>query len=100
MRVSNQQMVSGALGQAQAQLAALMRAETQLSTGQRLSAPSDDPAAANTILLLQAATQTSSIYAYHKHFRGLGSAFQRIFQDARSKIIRTIRKEFLSGSGF
>lgn len=60
MRVSNQEMVSGALNQAQAQLAALMRAESQLSTGQRVSVPSDDPAAANTILLLQAATQTNA----------------------------------------
>lgn len=60
MRVSNQEMVSGALSQAQAQLAALMRAENQLSTGQRVSVPSDDPAAANTILLLQAATQTNA----------------------------------------
>lgn len=60
MRVSNQEMLSGALSQAQAQLAALMRAENQLSTGHRVSVPSDDPGAANTILLLQAATQTNA----------------------------------------
>lgn len=41
--------------------------------------------------LVQAATHTRSIYAYHKHFRGLGSAFQRIFQDTRSKIVRMVR---------
>ena len=60
MRVSNQQMVSGALNQAKAQLAALMRAESQLSTGQRVSVPSDDPGASASILLLQAATQTNA----------------------------------------
>jgi flagellar hook-associated protein 3 FlgL len=59
MRVSNQQMVSGALNQAQAQLAALMRAQAQLSSGKRVLTPSDDPGAASSILLLQAATQSN-----------------------------------------
>ena len=60
MRVSNQQIVSAALNQVQAQLPALMRAESRLSTGQRVSAPSDDPPAAASILLLQAATQANA----------------------------------------
>jgi len=60
MRVSNQQMVSSALNGAQAQLAALMRAQTQLSSGKRVLTPSDDPAAAASILLLQAATQSNA----------------------------------------
>ena len=60
MRVSNQQMVSGALNQTQAQLAALMRAQAQLSSGKRVLTPSDDPAAAGSILLLQAATQSNA----------------------------------------
>jgi flagellar hook-associated protein 3 FlgL len=60
MRVSNQQMVSGALNQTQAQLAALMRAQAQLSSGKRVLTPSDDPAAAGSILLLQAATHSNA----------------------------------------
>jgi len=60
MRVSNQQIVSGALNQTQAQLAALVRAQAQLSSGKRVLTPSDDPAAAGSILLLQAATQSNA----------------------------------------
>ncbi|MEA2500790.1 MAG: flagellar hook-associated protein 3 FlgL [Actinomycetota bacterium] len=59
MRVSNQQIVSSALNGAQTQLAALMRAQAQLSSGKRVMTPSDDPAAAGSILLLQAATQSN-----------------------------------------
>jgi flagellar hook-associated protein 3 FlgL len=60
MRVSNQQIVSGALDQTQAQLAALMRAQAQLSSGKRVLTPSDDPAAAGSILLLQASGQSNA----------------------------------------
>ncbi|MCW3043849.1 MAG: flgL [Actinobacteria bacterium] len=60
MRVSNQQIVSSALNGAQTQLAALMRAQAQLSSGKRVMTPSDDPAAAGSILMLQAATQSNN----------------------------------------
>jgi flagellar hook-associated protein 3 FlgL len=53
-------MVSAALNSAQAQFAALMKAQAQLSTGQRIQVPSDDPAAAGSILMLQAANQTNA----------------------------------------
>jgi flagellar hook-associated protein 3 FlgL len=55
MHISNQQTVGLALNQMQAQLQSLQDAQTQLSSGKRVSKPSDDPAAAGSILQLRAA---------------------------------------------
>lgn len=60
MRVSDQQMVSSALLQMQSQLLALHNAQTQVSSGRKVSNPSDDPAAAAGILELQVAQQSNA----------------------------------------
>lgn len=60
MRVSNQQMVNSALTEVQTQLAALAKAQSQLGSGKLVSVPSDNPEAANSILILQASQASNA----------------------------------------